>query len=342
MLQILNDTPFQADRALLLDGKGSQVWTVAIKATYLIEEKEELRLHDVQEPVAVVPRWAGEPGKSSLVRESELVVAHPGTDVTFNAQAHAPRGRKAGHVDVGVVVGPLRKQLRVYGERIWYRAVGGRGGLEKTPPVPFESIPIVWERAFGGTEIGADHGSLASEPRNPIGRGFATAAARLADRLLPNVEDVRYSIERWDDRPEPVGLGALPSDWSPRRERGGTYDEAWRRTRMPIWPKDYDPRFHQSAPAGLTSVTPLEGGELVSTIGLCPKGSLAFRLPREYLVIETRLGGAWSRQRARLERVIIEPDERRLLLVWAARLDCGTRGRQVELSRVVAKSWVTP
>ena len=109
---------------------------------------------------------------------------------------------------------------------------------------------------------------------------------------------------------------------------------------MPLWPKDCDPRFHLSAPPGLSVETPLKGGEIVSTVGLVPEGRLTFRLPREYLVVETRLGGAWSRQRVQLERVITEPDERRLLLVWAARLDCGTRGRDVELSRVVAKEWL--
>jgi hypothetical protein len=338
MLQVLNDTRYRADRALLLDGRGSQIWVVAIKATYEVGERGEVRPHDDQEPVTPAPRWSGEPGRSSLLREGELVVAHPGTDVTFNAAAYAPGGRKAPHVDVGVAVGPLKKLLRVHGERVWHK---GLAGLVRTAPIPFERLPIGWERAFGGTEESPD-GAFASEPRNPVGRGFATSAARLVEKPLPNVEDVLHLIDGWRDRPAPAGLGAIPGDWSPRRERGGTYDEAWRRTRMPLWPDDFDPRFHQSAPSGLASAEPLQGGELVATTGLRPEGAFSFRLPREYFVVETRLAGAWSRQRPRLERVIVEPDERRLVMVWAARLDCGTHGREVEFSRVVSKQWVEP
>jgi hypothetical protein len=73
-----------------------------------------------------------------------------------------------------------------------------------------------------------------------------------------------------------------------------------------------------------------------------PEGAFTFELPREYLVVETLLGKSWVRQRAQLDRVIVEPDERKLVLVWAARLSCGARGREVVKSRIVPKEWVAP
>ncbi|HTT70284.1 MAG TPA: DUF2169 domain-containing protein [Anaeromyxobacteraceae bacterium] len=337
MLQIRNETPFQADRALLLDAAGNQVWVVAIKATYLIDERGGAQPCPSQEPVVASPVWSGAPGRSSLLRESELVVAHPGTDVTFNATAHAPRGHPAATVEVGVMVGPAKKSLRVYGDRVWFK---GATGLARSAPRPFERMPVVWERAYGGSEGDPEDDRFACETRNPVGLGFATSSSRLADKPLPNIEDPHHLIESWRDRPPPAGLGAVAPDWSPRRERGGTYDEAWRRSRAPLWPSDHDPRFHLSAPLGLSLEAPLKGGEVVSTIGLTPEGPLTFALPREYLVVETRLGGAWSRQRVKLERVIGEPDERKLILVWSARLVCGARGREVELTRIVTKEWV--
>jgi hypothetical protein len=339
MLQLDNQTPFQADRAVFLDARGSQIWTVAIKATYRIDASGEPRLAEEQEPVTAEPVWQGEAGKSSLLREGELSVEHPGTDVTFNAAAHAPRGRKVPSVDVGVKVGPMSKVLRVFGERIWFK---GALGPSISAPAPFERIPIAWERAFGGSETDELTGALAIDPRNPIGRGFASRPALLIGKPLPNIEDLLHPIGGGKDRPPPAGLGAIPGHWSPRRERGGTYDEKWRQTRMPLWPADYDPRFHQSASPGLAFDEPLRGGEVVSTTGLVPEGAFTFRLPRAYLVMETLLGGEWTRQRAKLERVIVEPDERRLVLVWSARLDCATRGREVEKSRILTKSWVSP
>jgi hypothetical protein len=324
MLQIQNETPFQVDRALLLDAKGGHVWVVTIKATYRLDDRDKPAVHETQEPVILSPKWSGEPGKSSLLRESELTVEHPGTDVTFNATACAPEGRKVHQLDVGVMVGQLKKMLRVFGERVWYK---GLGGLTKTAPLPFERIPIVWERAYGGTE----------DARNPIGRGFATTASNLVEQPLPNIEDLAHPIQSWKDRPHPAGLGAIPVHWSPRRELGGTYNEAWRRRRMPLWPEDYDARFHQAAPPGLSSQQPLHGGEIVSTVGLVPAGKLTFQVPREHLVVETRHAGNWSRQRVHLERLIVEPSERKVLLVWSARLNCATRGRDVEVSRVYTK-----
>jgi hypothetical protein len=337
MLQIDNQTPFRAERGLQIDAQGSQIWVVVVKATFAIDAAGATVLAAEQEPVATAPAWIGEPGRSSLRREGELVVEHPGTDVTFNATAHAPGGRPAPQVDVGVSVGGAKRLLRVFGDRFWHK---GTTGLGRTAPEPFVRMPIVWERAYGGTVVDPQTGAVAMDGRNPVGRGFAPEPSLLDGKPLPNVEDLLHPIESWRSRPAPAGLGALSPGWSPRSERAGTYDEGWRRTRMPLWPKDYDPRFHQSAPAELVCEAPLRGGEEVRTTGLCPEGELAFRLPRVHLAVETRFGGDWLFQRARLERVIVEPDERRLVMVWGSRLDCGTRGREVERTRVSRKQAV--
>jgi hypothetical protein len=337
MLQIDNQTPFRTERGLQIDARGSQVWVVVVKATYTIDAGGATRMAADQEPVATAPAWLGEPGRSSLRRESELVVEHPGTDVTFNATAHAPGGRPAPHVDVGVTVGAARRLLRVFGDRVWQKKATG---LARSAPEPFARMPIVWERAYGGTAVDPQTGAVAMDGRNPVGRGFAPEPSLLEGKPLPNVEDLAHQIDSWRSRPAPAGLGALAPGWSPRSERGGTYDEDWRRTRMPLLPKDYDPRFHQSAPPELVCEAPLRGGEEVRTTGLVPEGELAFRLPRVHLGVETLVRGDWLFQRVRLERVIVEPDERRLVMVWGSRLDCGTRGRDVERTRVSQKQVV--
>ncbi len=83
MLQIRNDTPFQTDRAILLDKEGNHVWVVAVKATYTLH----LELAAEQEPVCKAPEYLGAPEKSSLRRDCELVVEHPGTDILVNGRA---------------------------------------------------------------------------------------------------------------------------------------------------------------------------------------------------------------------------------------------------------------
>ena len=198
-------------------------------------------------------------------------------------------------------------------------------------------MPIVWERAYGGCAVERETGARSMEPRNPIGCGFATDSSQLVDRPVPNIEDVLHPFENWKSRAAPAGLGAIAAHWSPRRERAGTYDEEWRRKRMPLWPEDHDPRFHQSAPSELVCEQPLRGGEEVHTTGLVPEGPLAFRLPRVHLAVETLFAGAWLFQPVQLDRVIVEPDQRKLVLVWGSRLNCGASRRKVERSRVVQK-----
>ncbi len=331
MLQIYNYSPFKTERAVLLDKNGAQVWVVAIKATYLFDEAGKTRLADEQEPVFVAPEYFGEPGKSSLRREGELVIEHPGTDIVFNASAYAP-GRAAPSVNVAVEVAGLRKTLTVFGNRIW---TVGSFGTRKSAPEPFQSIPIVYERAFGGR---APEGVLGGEARNPIGQGFALREVDLHHHPLPNVEDYQTKIESWKDRPPPAGLGAIASDWSPRRELAGTFDDTWKRTQAPLWPLDHQPLFHRSASPGLWSEQPLGGGERVATVGLTPSGTTSFRLPREAFIVESGVAGKRIAQPPpQLDRVIIDMDDRRLVMVWSARLACGTRARQVEYTSIDLK-----
>jgi hypothetical protein len=334
MLQIENQTPFEADRGLFLDADGNHIWVVAIKGAYDIGSESQMSLCDRQEPVSTAPIWMGEPGNSSLLRENELTVAHPGTDVTFNATAYAGEGKAVGCIDVGVMVRDVKKVLRIFGDRTWQL---GLAGLEMSPPQLFEQMPIVWERAFGGTQRVEDSDHPRLESRNPIGRGFAITSTRALGKPLPNVEDAHHLIRHWKDRPPPCGLGAIPSHWAPRCHLGGTYDERWRRNRMPLWPKDYDPRFFQSTVGSFAFDKPLKGGERIWAMGLLPEGLLDFYLPREYWVVETRLAGKWFRQSVQLERVIVEPDTGRLVMVWGSRLNCGVLGREVEKSRILQK-----
>ena len=327
MLQLINNTAFCAERACLVDQDGGQVWVVLVKATYRLNGDGSTELHPDQEPIYPTAIFLGDPERSSLLRDAEMVTDHPGTDITLLANAHAPRGYSALQVDVGVVVGNVGTALRVFGDRYWDAGVFQPVA---TPPVPFVAMPIVYERAFGGTNVVAGlPGQEESEPRNPVGQGFASSARTLLGRPLPNVEDPGHPIREWNDRPLPVGFGAIPPMWSPRREYAGTFDAAWKAQRMPLLPREYDRRHTLSAHPALVSAQPLRGGELVTLTNLTPGGLFRFQLPRPYLIVTTATRGGRLRQGIQLDRVIIEPDAAKLALVWRSTLRCGTRIRDV-------------
>ncbi len=333
MLQIENYTPYAADRAVLLDKDGGKVWVVVVKATFRIEGNGACTLHEQQEPVSRVPQYAALPGLSTLLRENELVVEHPGTTITLNASAYGPRGTKSRTIVVGVEVGPIKKHLRVTGDRRWVRS-GWR--LHMTEPTPFECMPITWERAFGGGWR-TPESTRAAYDHNPCGTGFGESPRDLENVPLPNIEYPHDAVRDVRSRPAPAGFSAVPGSWSPRRELAGSFDDEWLASRSPLWPLDCDPRHHLAAPSDQVSPTPFRGGELVLLKNLTPEGILNVRLPALHFSFDTYLRRGRASHRGRLDRVIIEPDDRKLVMVWRTALPCGSDARAVEATMIDTK-----
>lgn len=330
MLQLRNETAFATDRCILLDKDANQIWTVILKATFQLNADGPPSLAAQQEPVCRAPRYRGDPAHTSLLRECELVVGHPGTDIILNGSAHAPHGQPARQVDVSLRVGGLYKTIRVFGDRHWER---GLMRPRMTPPEPFINLPLTYERAYGGR---ATDEPEQFEPRNPAGTGFTLRAPE--DGLkLPNLEDPAHLVSSWTDRPPPASFGAIASWWSPRSTYVGTCDQRWRDERMPLWPEDHDLRHHRSAHPDLVSEEPLPMGALVELQNLTRGGVTRFRLPKIYPAVEAEVGQERYRQEVQLDRLIIEPDDGKVLLIWRASLNCGRDARRVRQSIIRLK-----
>src|SRR5260370_42246032 len=102
-------------------------------------------------------------------------------------------------------VGPIRKTLRVTGDRV---CKVGALTISNTAPEPFERMPLTYERAYGGRDETADDPKKHSwEVRNPVGVGFAVRSSNLADKPLPNVEEPGRLLSR------PAGVGPIAAHW---------------------------------------------------------------------------------------------------------------------------------
>src|SRR5207247_3801921 len=102
-----------------------------------------------QLPVTLADEYYGEPGKTSIKNPSNVSLTKPATDVLLLGTAYPPRGRPVTHMDVSLTAGSLRKTIRVFGDRVWEK----RGVLPSmSNPMPFATMPLVWERAYGGME----------------------------------------------------------------------------------------------------------------------------------------------------------------------------------------------
>jgi hypothetical protein len=312
---IANHTPYGADRNWTRDKHGMHWWIVAVKATYRIEPKGILKLAEEQPPPLLAPEYSGDPGVSSLLYDSDLLAAKPGTDVTVLADAHAPAGRPAATVPVMMRAGTMEKRLLVHGDRVYYE---GPFGLATTAPRPFVQRPIRYELAYGGADLSdADGKKHRIDERNPVGRGFACRPARLVHQPAHCIE---FAGGGDPSAHGPAGLAPIDSSWLPRRTFAGTYDERWSKTKKPLLPDDYDDRFAMSAPAGQRSDRPLAGNERVALLNLTSEGTLVFDLPAVSLTFTSLFGRKRVPQPAHLTTVIVETEERRLSLVWQSTL----------------------
>jgi hypothetical protein len=323
MLQFRNQTPFTGTILLMPDIDGVDSLYTVVKATFLMGE--ELALAEDQEPVRLAAEYHGEPDASSVRVPSDFSLMKPGTDIVLLGTAYAPDGRSTTEMDVSLSVGDLTKTVRVFGDRVWRTGTGA----SISSPEPFDTMPLVWERAFGGSETVGDE--LFAEVRNPVGAGFFVAEGEtpLDGLALPNLEDPDDLIHSWKDQPTPACFAPIEAHWEPRRSYAGTYDEAWQQQRAPYLPDDFDSRFFQIAPPGLIADGYLQGGELVDVRGATAHGWLQFRIPLVQLAITYVVDGALEDRPAVLDTVIIEPDADRFQLVWRAQLPCDKKTLKV-------------
>jgi hypothetical protein len=322
MLQIDNQTPFYAVLSVLPNRDAIDTLYVILKATLMLRPR--LALAPVQLPVTLADEYYGDPTDSSLKTVSEIHIGKPGTDVLLVGRAWGPQGHAVHEAFVRLSTAERQKAIRVIGERVWQP--------DGTPsaPEPFEAMPLVWERAFGGIHPLED--LMLAEERNPIGVGFAgkRSAQELTGHAVPNLESPGEPLERQGQHLTPVCFAPSSPHWLPRRAFAGTYDEAWQRKRAPYLPADFDPRFLQCAAPELAFDRYLRGGEPVEVHGASPEGSLAFPIPAANLQVDVKVAGAVEHPPVNLETVLLEPDENRVSLTWRAALPCDRKVLKVE------------
>jgi len=245
--------------------------------------------------------------------EPELAFVKPAADVLLLGTAR-PSARGGAEGLVRLRLGPIDKSVVVFGERRWTK---GLLQPNLSDPAPFEGVVLRWEHAFGGPE----------ERRNPLGIGhFGKAPNFVPDTLAPSLELPDQRIRKWKDAPTPAGFGVVGAGWMPRIQYAGTYDEAWKKTRMPALPADFDRRMFQCAPAD--QIATLRGDEPFSVEGAGQEVGARFaaRLPGSLPpTAKVRLRDRDESPPMMLDTVVLDADEASVALTWRGhvRLDRG-------------------
>ncbi len=314
-----NHTRFAFETLFVNDEEARPQCVPLLQATYAIGIGGALTLVDEQPAVNLAGEYWGDPATSSIKTEAQIAFVKAATDVVLLGHAHAPGG-KATETQVGIRVGTLQKVVRVLGDRVMSRSLGRHA---MSAPLPFDKIPLLYERAFGGCDVRGSRlpGVARCEPRNPVGVGYRDP--RLPDDEevpAPNLEDPQRPFKGYGDTPPPAGFGFIAPNWQPRAAFAGTYGEEWDKTRKPLLPKDFDRRFFNAASPGLIAPGFLRGDEEVIVLNASPEERVAFKLP------DVSTPGCNIELRGRkhvslpmlLDTLIVDMDARRLTMLRRA------------------------
>lgn len=333
MFELINNSRFDACLQCQLDKSGAETPFIAVKGTFVIEEDTVPRISESPEELKFADEYYGKPGDSSVKFESDLAVFKPSTDIVMIGHAYAPNGKPTQYVDVSLSVGTVSKTVRVFGDRAWNP---GFLGPATTDPIPFVKMPLTYERAFGGIDTSHRNPKRhAWDKRNPVGRGYCVNGSKraLRHKLLPNIEDPRNLIRRWDDKPTTQGFGFISRSWEPRLSAAGTYDNKWLEERFPILPEDFDYSYFQAAHPDLVAPKYLHGDEHVRIVNATPEALMEFDLPAVTIGVGVSYKRSSGRYMANLDTIIIRPDEKIVNLVWRRKIP--VRRKVFEINRVV-------
>jgi hypothetical protein len=338
MWQLDNRTPYAAERTWVRGRDGAEIWLVAVKCTFDILPDGATKVSDQQPPVVMAPEYLDSTAaQSSLKYDMDLIRTKTTTDVLVLGHAYAPKGEPVSQLYVGFRVGALTKRLCVTGDRVWL-------GRSPSKPKPFTSMPLVYERAYGGIDPGTrDTPNMQWDVRNPVGTGFALSKSHIEGLKLPNIEYPDQCIRSWDDRPAPASFGPVCNHWQPRAGFAGTYDDKWQQDQFPLLPKDFDDHHYQCAPLDQQAPQFMNGGEPVALINLSEHSELIrFELPRVILGFETFFsdGERQMHDKPKLHSIILEPDIFRVSLVWQSALPCHPKVYKLLKTRIVEKKLV--
>ena len=174
---------------------------------------------------------------------------------------------------------------------------------------------------------------------NPIGVGWVDKAwmkkAQVADVDAPQIEQFDKPFETEAANVmlyQPVGVGPVGKWWTPRRQKAGTYDQAWKENRWPRLPLDFDFGYWNAAPEDQQIEYP-HGGEEVIIAGMTQDGrAIRCQLPKQHPFVRVRLHAGPILPRAmNLDTLVFDLKAMTLSGVWRMTLAASAEVRVLEI-----------
>jgi hypothetical protein len=217
-------------------------------------------------------------------------------------------------------VGTETRTIAVFGPRVWEKSIV-TGVLSPSQPLPFKSVAMAWQNAFGGVvrqpaSVVTLDGEEAFLPAhesgyayNLDGVGFYTDARHALGQPLPQLEDPAQLIETWNTYPEPVCFAPCPL-WSGLRARFVMRDGQFDVSRINRVASRAAPR---------TTFDQIEPGAIIALGGMRRGGErLSFATPPSPVDVVVTVGGASERVPLALDAVDLDAEAAEVRLLFRA------------------------
>lgn len=255
-MRVIRDTPFEVGWLAWSVRPPTPSLTVIVKGTFDLIDGRACEIAAEQRPCTGDMHYDDDT-EQSVRYESDFAILKRRGECFLAGTCHPPGGAATTSA-VAFGVGDVKKALAVYGDRVWKPGFVTRTA---TPPATFTSMPLRWERCYGGPDL----------ETNPLGMGRTDIETLDGpERAMPNIEDSTGSIVAYGDEPTPVGAFPIPRGWKRRGQRSGTYDATWRDTRWPYFPDDFDWAYFNGAPLDQQIDGYWRGDETISLLHLRP------------------------------------------------------------------------
>jgi hypothetical protein len=313
---ILNQTPLSARLEPYRDLTGRPHVLVIAKATWRLdtgrlmpaEQQVALNLQPLRKPLGELAldeiqlRAIGDRKHLDIVwLDHDLSPPKPAFDVLIAGHVTAPPNHSGPSVRAEVRIGRHKATVEAHVPRYWKSGLLGYSSAplaENARRIPITYAVADWSAGF------------------PLERGNDKI------QLLPWLKQPGASSSRTRHASHPAGFGFWPENAAHRHCHAGTYDDRWRRERMPDLPQDFDARFYNTAHPDLQLPNAPSPDTAIRLVHLAAVPVLSTRMPDLPLAVQTTTasGSVQPAVAMKPDTLIIEPDQNRMSVVFRALL----------------------
>lgn len=317
-MDLVNKTRYSAGLSTTIIEQDLMMASLIVKASFSVKNGKLLPLKEQSWPI-------GQPIKTEFGEfDEDSPFRKQGIDVILLGKAYPRSADSINRARVELQVGKLTYAMDIYGDRRWVRS---GNNLVASEAEPFESIPLTWENAYGGT-CPVETGDMPFHS-NPVGRGFYLSEETAEDGLLPNIEDFENPIRNWQDQPVPLGVAPLSRDSSLRILNSAEFDDDAKPPKLKVIKPSY---YNNANPDLILSKSP-PSGTLIRATGVRPGGAdMAFSLPGGTFHTYVQLAGRSFVFPCHLESIVLLTELEQVMLGFR----CCFRYPVIPLERRVA------